>query len=189
MNLSFDSIMATCIIDAVDAALQEAETTPLTPGIRVGHVDLEKYGTRSGVLVTINETEATVEMTDGEVVTWETKGMVDVGRVETLRMENIKAVIRRLMMLRSLENSIMGGEDAPPPITEEEIEKMIATFESGADGIGGPDLPTPGCDCDHCKTFSAEQHEEARKKAEELGYDFSDPASPTYGLKKSATIN
>jgi hypothetical protein len=172
MNLSYENLMASCIMAAVDIALQEAKTTPLTPGAHVGHVDLEKYGPRWGILQTITPTEATVEMKDGEIMTWETEGMVDIERVDSLIKENQEKVMKEIMLLNSLDENNNG-----------------VALESNPMMIGGADLPTPGCDCDHCATFTPEQHEQARLVAEQMGLDI-DPKSSTYlQLKAAADLN
>lgn len=178
-NLSYEDVMENCIAEAVAVALDESRTMPLVPGTKVGHIDMQTYGTHWGTLVTINETSSTVEMKDGNIVTWTTDGMVAIERVDELTKNNLKSAINDLLELRRLENAMGVTEDVlngPDLDSPGDIPFLIQEMLDNEGGIGGPDLPTPGCDCPHCATFSPEKHEEARLKAEELGLDF-DPAS------------
>lgn len=190
INLSYEDVMGSCIAEAVNIALEEARATMLVPGAHVGHVDLEKYGPNWATLLSITETECSVEFKDGSTSTWPREGTVDVDRVDDLTKDNIKAAIRDTLLLRKLEAvmseqmndgvDIMNGPDL-----EFDPFQMMQEMVDKDGGIGGPGLPTPGCDCPHCSTFTPEEHEQARLKAEELGIDFSDPDSPNYGKRKT----
>lgn len=160
-------LLQACHEDAIAVAMQEADTTPLEPGTIVGHVDVERFGNAPAKLESIIGDVATVVTEDGEVLVWEKNGTVSVDRVDDLMNEYMMATVREIQLIRTIEqltrNAANIDENDPLRNLIQELENM--------QGIGGPGLPTPGCDCPHCATFTPEQHAEAAAKAQEMGLD------------------
>jgi hypothetical protein len=168
--LLLEEMQAACVQDAIGTALAEAKTTPLVAGTRVGHVNLEKYGQTLGTLLTINETESTVEV-EGETKTWETDGMVSIARFNELvddGMEKAMEGLKSILSASQRNNTNPEGNDSESTSPLDTILEMLMGTK-----VGGPDLPTPGCDCPHCAAFPPEKHEEARRLAEEQNIDLS----------------
>ena len=157
-SILYDELVSACASDAVNICLKEADETPLEVGIRVGHTDLQKYGITPGILQTINENESTVEVEDGDIVTWETKGMVSIKRFNEVIEEGMA---KATAAMREMIKGVKAEGDSDP------ISAILRSLNLNG-GIGGPDLPTPGCECEHCASFSPEKHEEARALAAKM---------------------
>lgn len=132
-------MIAECTYVAMLEALEEAKKTPIAIGEYVGHTNFATYGFACGKLTAYEGDEAVIEKADGELLRWKSEGIVDIKRVFILA----EKLIRRIEVIS-------------------ELTAMMNEL-----GIGTPDdSPTPGCDCEYCKKFTPEQHEEARKKLE-----------------------
>lgn len=128
-----------CLLAAIEYALEQAKTTPLEPGTSVGHTNLPKYGRNIGKLISINGAETLVRLE------------ADENEVVTWDTDGI------------VDTNLV------QEYAEQEfniLREMYMAFQETQ--IGGADLPTPDCDCDHCKTFSPEKHEEARQMQAQL---------------------
>ena len=148
--------MSMCMTDAIATALKEAADTPLVPGTLIGHTNFDKYGRDTATLVSIDGNTATVTMTQsGDSVTMETEGLVSIERFQELTEQYMMETVQQLQTVRKLEQALFGDSNGASDID-----------------FGGPDMPTPGCDCEHCATFTPEQHAEAAAKAKELGLTF-----------------
>lgn len=147
---SAEQILDDILMNAIGQAMIEANETPLAAGTRIGQIEVEKYGPEAATLIELQGESMLVELPDGTKTTWPTQGTVSTDRVEALYNEGIQKTVERLKLFKALGELFNGPSE-----------------EIGDDEIGGANIPTPGCDCPHCATFSAEEHEAAAKlKAE-----------------------
>jgi hypothetical protein len=145
---SYEAIVTECVLLGLQAALAEANETPLLPGVTVGHTNVIVYGNETGTLLSTNGDTATVQLPSGET-TWPIKGVVDIARVNFHIKKALERAIRVVQMVDALQQifgDAMLDSVRPPGLTADD--------------------PTPGCDCPRCSQFTPEQHEDARQRME-----------------------
>ena len=141
--MNVQDILDNLLWEAIDLAIIEANATPLEVGTRVGQLDIDKFGAEPAILMKITEDGLIVERDgDGQEIIWPVTNTVSVERVNVLYNELMEEASKHLRVLQMLSDFVDCGSD---------------------DEIGGAKIPTPGCTCPHCETFSAEEHAEAAK--------------------------
>lgn len=142
--MNIENILANLLMKAIDQTLQETKTNPVKVGDRVGNINIEQYGVEAGIVVAIEGDSMSIQYENGSTGTFPIEGTVDTALVAKnydKLFSDMEAKIRLLALLLG---------DGPVPQMDGQGDPEI-----------GVDLPTPGCDCPHCATFSAEQHAEA----------------------------
>lgn len=120
---------------ALDASEQATKEDGLNVGQWVGHMDRATYGQKAGTIKKIGG--------DGTVT-------VDIRQDDGSDVEAVWPIEGIIDINTHLDEQAMA-------------DMMIAAFLNNGSRVGGKDLPTPNCDCDHCKEFTPEQHEEAAR--------------------------
>lgn len=136
-----EDVLLVCVREALLLAMEEAEKTPLAVGEHVGHTNFV-YHSQNGLLQGYEGDEAIIKNPlSEETWKWPTKGTVSIKRVSFF-LDIFLRDFDKIMVFTTLTEALIGG----------------ASREN--------DDPTPGCDCEYCKTFTPEQHETARQKLE-----------------------
>lgn len=130
-EMMYQELVGQATDDAITKALAEAVATPLAAGVTVRHSQ-DRFQTEA-TLVSIDAGNATV-IVNGERAVWPYEGILDADRTTELVSLEVKAITEKTSSLMSG----LTGDNEP-----------------------AQELPTPGCDCPFCATFTPEQHAEA----------------------------